>query len=425
MFKRIVARFDIEGRKMFKARATLICAMLGLSMLTVAVLPVGASVDNYRLFGSASQGWGFTPGSISSPGPTITVTQGDLVNLTLTSQDGFTHRFFVDYNGNGAPDPGEPASPSFSGTINFQFNATTSGTFTYFCQFHPGVMHGKFTVNAGVAAPDVGVTNVTSVKTVVGQGYVAGINVTVANNGNVDETFNMTAYRLGVTSQVLLSGSASSGWNGTIPGPAMTVNLGDTVALTLVSADQNSHQFFVDYNGNASPNPGEPTSPIFSGTTTYVFTANVNGTFNYYCSFHPGEMHGTFTVTPTPVTARIDSQTVSPPLAPAEVRVLKFAWNTTGIPFGNYTLNGVADTVAGETNTANNNYTDGAIIVSIPGDLNGDLKVGLPDLAILAKAYGATPSDPRWNVNADINGDGKVSLADLSALATHYGQHYP
>jgi plastocyanin len=394
-------------------------------MLPVSVLPVGASINNISLFGSASQGWGFTPSSISSPGPTIIVAQGDLVNLTLTSQDGFQHRFFVDYNGNGVLDSGEPASPLFSGTINHQFNATTSGTFKYYCQIHPGVMFGTFKVNALAAGPDVAVTNVTAEKTVVGQGYSARINVTVANDGNVDEVFNVTAYRLGATSQIMLSGSASTGWNGTIPGPAITVNLGDTVVLTLVSADGVSHQFFVDYNGNGSPDPGEPTSSIFSGTTSLVFTANVNGTFTYYCNFHPGIMHGTFTVTSAPSNVTIGSQTVSPPLAPAEVRVLKFLWNTTGVPFGNYTLIGVADSVAGEINTTNNNYTDGAVVVSIPGDLNADFKVGLPDLVILAQAYGTTPSSPKWNPNADIDGNGAVGLSDLVMLAEHYGQHYP
>ena len=41
---------------------------------------------------------------------------------------------------------------------------------------------------------DVAVTNVTSSKTVVGQGYSLNINVTVANQGDFTETFNITAY---------------------------------------------------------------------------------------------------------------------------------------------------------------------------------------------------------------------------------------
>jgi hypothetical protein len=62
---------------------------------------------------------------------------------------------------------------------------------------------------------------------------------------------------------------------------------------------------------------------------------------------------------------------------------------------------------------------------SIPGDINGDGKVNLEDLVILAKAYGSTPGAPTWNPNADINGDGVVGSLDLAVLAQHYGQHIP
>jgi plastocyanin len=443
MFMRVWYSFTLKVRKMFardsleslgigseKLKRLVSCAMLiwlllCLSILTVGVVPTRASVDGINLFGSFSQGWGFTPGSISSPGPTITVAQGDVVNLTLTSQDGISHLFFVDYNGNGVNDAGEPASSSFSGTVNYQFTASRAGTFTYHCAFHPLSMFGTFTVNAVLTGPDVAVTNVTSEKTVVAQGFQTRINVTVTNDGNVSETFNVTAYRLGVTRQVLLSGSASSGWNDTVPGPVMSVNLGDMVALTLTSVDGLPHQFFVDYNGNVSPGPGEPTSPIFSGTTTYVFMAGVSGTFSYYCNFHPGVMHGTFTVNATPVTTSIGSQTVAPPLASGEVRVLTLGLSTTGVAFGNYTLTAIADTVAGEIDPANNNYTDGAVIVSIPGDISGDFKVSLQDLVFLAGAYGSKPDGAKWNPNADIDSNGVVGLSDLVLLAMHYGQHYP
>ncbi|HVP15766.1 MAG TPA: hypothetical protein VMT42_00150 [candidate division Zixibacteria bacterium] len=62
-------------------------------------------------------------------------------------------------------------------------------------------------------------------------------------------------------------------------------------------------------------------------------------------------------------------------------------------------------------------------MVSIPGDLNGDIKVGLPDLVILAQAYGTTPNSPKWNPNADIEGNGAVGLSDLVIMGGHYGQH--
>jgi hypothetical protein len=63
--------------------------------------------------------------------------------------------------------------------------------------------------------------------------------------------------------------------------------------------------------------------------------------------------------------------------------------------------------------------------VAIPGDLNGDFKVNLEDLVLLAQAYGSKPGDPNWNPNADIDNSGAVGLSDLVILALHYGQHYP
>jgi plastocyanin len=125
----------------------LVAATLGMAGNTEKVK---ADTVNLTLYGSAGGGWGFASNTINSPGPTITVTQNDYVNLTLTSQDGLPHKFFVDYNNNNVPDAGEPTSQQFSGTIVFGFNASTNGTFTYFCAIHPSIMYGTFTVNAAV-----------------------------------------------------------------------------------------------------------------------------------------------------------------------------------------------------------------------------------------------------------------------------------
>lgn len=62
--------------------------------------------------------------------------------------------------------------------------------------------------------------------------------------------------------------------------------------------------------------------------------------------------------------------------------------------------------------------------IHIPGDINGDGKVNLQDLVLLAYSYGSRQGDAKWNPNADIKGDGVVDLADLVLLANHYGQHY-
>jgi hypothetical protein len=73
-----------------------------------------------------------------------------------------------------------------------------------------------------------------------------------------------------------------------------------------------------------------------------------------------------------------------------------------------------------------NTTTGGTVVVgSIPGDLNGDGKVSLTDLVILALAYGSRSGDAKWNQIADIDGNGVVGLTDLVIVALHYGQHNP
>ena len=126
--------------------AIVLITLAGILMVSAKVEPAKAATRNFTLYGSFLQGWGFTPSSMTSPGPAISVDQGDLVNLTLVSQDGASHQFLVDYNGNGFFDIGEPISGFFSTTIVFQFTADTNGTFTYYCTVHPSIMHGGFTV---------------------------------------------------------------------------------------------------------------------------------------------------------------------------------------------------------------------------------------------------------------------------------------
>jgi polygalacturonase len=60
-----------------------------------------------------------------------------------------------------------------------------------------------------------------------------------------------------------------------------------------------------------------------------------------------------------------------------------------------------------------------SIIAGIPGDFNGDEKISVGDLAIVAKYYGKTSEDPDWNQykSADLNNDGVIDIADLVIVA--------
>jgi hypothetical protein len=127
------------------------------AIVTAQVPKAGAATThNFTLYGSyVKGGWGFTSGNITSPGPKLVVEQGDTVNLTLISDDGVTHHFFVSYTNLTTLSAGDPQSPDFSGTVNYSFNATnTIGTYTYRCYFHPTLMWGYFQVVPTGAIPE-------------------------------------------------------------------------------------------------------------------------------------------------------------------------------------------------------------------------------------------------------------------------------
>lgn len=86
---------------------------------------------------------------------------------------------------------------------------------------------------------------------------------------------------------------------------------------------------------------------------------------------------------------------------------------------GSDTLNLIAESVQPRIVVVYADYASTHAMIT--GDLNGDGKVNLPDLVMLALAYGSKPGDLKWNPMADINGDGVVGLSDLTLLAIHYG----
>jgi hypothetical protein len=177
---------------------------------------------------------------------------------------------------------------------------------------------------------DVAITNAASAKTVIGQGYGGNVTVTVQNQGNSPETFNVTAY----------------------------------------------------------------------ANTTSVASQNVT-------------------------------------LSSGSSTAITFTWNTTGFAKGNYTISAYAMPVPGETDTADNNFTGGWVIVSIVGDITGALnvypdgRVGLVDVYKVAMNFGtnAPPTlpnwDPYWGPVCDINNDGTVNLKDYYAVCLNFGNIDP
>src|SRR5207247_624466 len=109
---------------------TLACLLFAASAFAI---PGAAGRDlTYQLDGSRNGGWGSTNTSLTTPGPLIEVEVGDNVTLNLTSLDGLSHRWFIDYNNNSAADASEPKSPNFANQVLWNFTVSNvTGTFAY------------------------------------------------------------------------------------------------------------------------------------------------------------------------------------------------------------------------------------------------------------------------------------------------------
>ena len=105
--------------------------------------------------------------------------------------------------------------------------------------------------------------------------------------------------------------------------------------------------------------------------------------------------------------------------------VVTFWWNTTGATIGNYTTSAYASTLEYEADLTNNNLIGSEMIKVWPlaADFNADGRVNAGDFYLLARAYGATPSSPRWNPNIDVNEDGKIGPYDFYILSKNYGKN--
>ncbi len=58
------------------------------------------------------------------------------------------------------------------------------------------------------------------------------------------------------------------------------------------------------------------------------------------------------------------------------------------------------------------------------GDLNGDFKVDVYDVATCCIAFGSFSFHPRWNPTADLNQDGRIDVKDLVLIAANFGEIY-
>ncbi len=123
---------------------------LYIAVAVIVIIIVGAAVYVFTqssftpdvtipIKGNASTGWNVT---------SIHVSLNQKVRIALISSDGIPHNFVIAYADNatsGTPAAGDLKSADFSSKTtpyNFDFTASTAGTFKFFCMYHYTVMQG-------------------------------------------------------------------------------------------------------------------------------------------------------------------------------------------------------------------------------------------------------------------------------------------
>jgi hypothetical protein len=278
---------------------------------------------------------------------------------------------------------------------------------------------------------DVTVTSINPEKTVIGAGYDLALNVTLRNQGLSPENVSLTLIFYEIDASfvhVELYGSSTSGWGTdqtrlTRPGPTIRVRQWDAIQLTLHSVDKFLCDFFVDYNGDGAPTEGEPRSPDFISTVEYRFVADTPGTFVYYCSYHSSVMFGTFVVDEPDILSYYQDRVPNEEIlgsAQQEYSLRQHANFTNGY----YAIGVFAGPVFNEVKILDNVQTEGLIIVTVPGDVEGDRDVDIFDIVRMAGVYGLTKPNPSYHPNCDIDGDGDIDIFDIVIAAGHYGDSW-
>jgi len=107
-------------------------------------------------------------------------------------------------------------------------------------------------------------------------------------------------------------------------------------------------------------------------------------------------------------------------LSPGSSIEVTFTWSIAGWSLGKYNVIAYASEVPGEDDVLDNSaYL--SLRVAKPGDVNGDGKINVLDLIVVARAIGTRPGDAKWDPNADVKEDKRINVLDLILVAHYLG----
>ena len=278
---------------------------------------------------------------------------------------------------------------------------------------------------AVILKDDLAVINVTPSKSRVVQNSTLLINVTVENKGNFTETFNVTVYAnttlIGTQTGITLTSRNSTTlvftWNTT--GFARGDYLISAVAVLPVDNDPSDNVYTDGWVAVTFKND----IAVISVTAGGSFYGEIEVHSGCVVSINVTVKNEGVSVETSNITVYADENTTvisdeiiigtqtNITLAAGNSTTISFIWDTTGVPYGNYTITANATILQGEKDITDNTRACW-IVVTIVGDVDGDHDVDGGDQRKVQLAMFTVPGYPDWNPNADVDYDGDVDGGD-------------
>jgi len=247
--------------------------------------------------------------------------------------------------------------------------------------------HNDVTVTAIVR--DVTAFSQVPSKTVVNQGEMVSIHVTVENIGDVTESFDTTCYYDGTPIGVLRVNSLGSHVSTVLTFPWDTTGITPGIYSIRAVADSSSEIPESDETNNechdhvtveivihdiaATSQTPSPTTVQVGGTITIQVGVENQGTepetFDVKC-FYDSSQIGT------------QQQVIN--LQPSTSTTVTFTWDTTGVAIGTYYISATALPVSGETDTNDNTCTSTAKVTIYAPPSAGNLMVDKAKTAVIS-----------------------------------------